>query len=154
MNKNDWIYLAGFIDGEGNIGIDKYGKYRNSINYACKVAISNTNREVLEWIKSCCGGYISTLKRKLPHHKECYQLTLRHLCAYKMLKEVEPYLKIKRELAQIAIRVGQRCQIKYDHKRIKSLERRMADEADFHLIKSIIGCTRHNESLMPLIEEE
>lgn len=139
MNKNDWAYLAGFIDGEGNIGIDKYNKYGTSVNYAIKVAISNTNRKILEWIKDDYGGYISTLKRRLPHHRVCYQLVVRHLKAYNLLKDVTPYLKIKQELAHIAMRVGKRCQLKYDHNRSKTLERQRVDEADYQLAKSIIG---------------
>uniref|UniRef100_A0A6H1ZUB2 Putative homing endonuclease n=1 Tax=viral metagenome TaxID=1070528 RepID=A0A6H1ZUB2_9ZZZZ len=142
MDKNDWVYLAGFIDGEGNVGIDKYNKYGKSTNYAIKVAISNTNREILEWIQSHYGGHINTLKRKLPHHKECYQLTVRHLKAYRILKDIEPYLKIKQKLACIAIRVAERCQVKYNHKSSKPLERQIADEADYQLVKSLIGRSR------------
>ena len=139
MNKNDWAYLAGFIDGEGNIGIDKYNKYGTSVNYAIKVAISNTNRKILEWIKAYYGGYIATFKKKLPHHKECYQLVVRHFKAYKMLKDIEPYLKIKQRLAQVAIRVAVRCQVKYGHKKSKPIDRQQADEVDYQLAKSIIG---------------
>jgi len=139
MNKNDWTYLAGFIDGEGNIGIDKYSKYGKAINYAIKVAISNTNRPILNWIQDYYGGYISTLKRKRPNYKECYQLTVRHLRANRMLKDIEPYLKIKREIAQIAMRVEKRCQVKYDHRKSKPIERQLVDEADYQLVKSIIS---------------
>lgn len=57
----DWAYLAGFIDGDGSLGI-----YRSRSGApACKVQIANINLEVLLKIKEFLGsGSIQTLRSK------------------------------------------------------------------------------------------
>jgi len=143
MNKNDLAnaYLAGFIDGEGNIGIDKYNRYNKPYdNYGIKVAISNTNLVILERIKSQFGGYIFTLKQKKPSHQICFQLTVRHRKAYNLLGFVCHHLIIKKELAKVAMRMAKRIdEDRYDHKKPKSIARQVKETKDYELWKSLMN---------------
>ena len=142
MSKNNWAsYLAGFIDGEGNIGIDKYNKNdKPYLNYGIKVAISNTNLALLERIKSQFGGYISTLKQKKPNHQICFQFCVRHRKAYSLLGFVFPYLIIKKELAKVAMRMSKRInEDRYDHKKPKPISRQIKETKDYELWKSLMN---------------
>jgi hypothetical protein len=138
MNKNDLAYLAGFIDGEGSISVDRYTRTTKTINYGIKISITNSNLSVLEWVQGEYGGYIATFKKKKENHHTCYQLTLRYRKAYRLISEIKPFLKLKLEIAVVAMRMSERAQIKYDHKQPKTIERQSADSEDYSLIKTLI----------------
>ncbi len=53
--EKDLVYFAGFFDGEGSIGI--YKDNRND-SYSSAFFVTNTNIEVLKWIKNRFGGII------------------------------------------------------------------------------------------------
>ena len=70
-------YLAGFIDGEGHITISKF-KSRKTIELSPRVAVYNTNLEVLLWLQQFFEGATIIKKRsKDPKHKDEYRLELR-----------------------------------------------------------------------------
>lgn len=139
MNKNDLRYLAGFLDGEGSIGVERYNRYGITTNYGIKISVTNTNRSVLDWIQSHYGGYMVASKPKKLNHHVCFQLTLRHRKAYRLIKDVQPYLKLKVELANLAIKIAERCLVGYNHRQGKSPERERADQEDFETMKELIG---------------
>jgi len=104
MKCRDKAWLAGFIDGEGCIEIYSR-KYipSNSIYYIVRINISNTKKKAIEFIKksykkSCCS-YIQYPISK--NAKICYiaQFTCEHVI--KVLNDVYPYLKLKREQARL-----------------------------------------------------
>jgi hypothetical protein len=52
MDNHIYPYIAGLIDGEGTIGIRRYGsgdKF-NTIHYVPMVEIGNTNKEVIDFV--------------------------------------------------------------------------------------------------------
>lgn len=83
-------YIAGFLDGEGYIGIS---------NIHCpRVEFINTNRDILEFIKSVYGGDIRV--RKHPNHplwKDGYELDIQGVAKVKnILLSLYPYIKLKK----------------------------------------------------------
>lgn len=107
----EWIkgYTAGFLDGEGYIGI--LNSNLNSIQaktgrkyYGVHVQFIQKDLKVLEWLKKQWGGggiFISDH----PNRKggPVWRWCLHSKDAIRLLKEVYPYLIVKKEQAELAI---------------------------------------------------
>ncbi len=99
--QTDFAYIAGFLDGEGTIHV--------SNQLYLTVRIRNTDRLVLEWVKSIMGdGNLYTCYRSsyLPFHSLEFNCTK----AITVLKCLLPYLRIKRKQAQLAFEFQKRPQ--------------------------------------------
>lgn len=99
-------YIAGFMDGEGSILISETGKLNPTLQFP------NTHRAAIEWLqrKLTVGGLAITVRSKAtavnPHYKDLYQLHIGGaLNVYSILKAILPYLIIKKEKAERAIRI-------------------------------------------------
>jgi hypothetical protein len=113
MTETEKAYLAGFIDGEGSIGI--YPDYRSSRNYRLVLTVSNTNKDVIDWIANIVGEKhsrqvkVKTTKDcpswqgEKDRWKDCYSIWFGSGIAQSVLKEVFPYLIVKKQQATIAI---------------------------------------------------
>ena len=106
--KEDIIYLAGLFDGEGSVGIrrENPGEKRKSSTYDLEITITNTNKAVLLWaVDTFQVGYITV------HHKQddnshisaCWRWRVSCKKAAGLLKKLLPYLKIKKEVALLAL---------------------------------------------------
>lgn len=93
-------YAAGFFDGEGSVGIYRYGSGRTRP----KVSISNTDLAVLEEFKARYGGSISKSAKVERWHVQCYGWSMngRHQITA-MLKDLLPYLRTKRKQADLML---------------------------------------------------
>lgn len=87
-------YLAGLLDGEGNISSQE-GKWW--------VAITNSYRPVIDWLLTF-GGKDRAMKRYKPAHSPCWHWRIhaqQDVLAF--LEAVAPYMIIKRDLAECVI---------------------------------------------------
>ena len=89
-DKEDLIYLAGFLDGEGCFTI-----YREKISVTC----ANTYKPIIDWMKSSFGGTISTRKARKENHRVCYSWHLVANNARELLEKLVPYLREKKPQA-------------------------------------------------------
>jgi LAGLIDADG endonuclease len=94
----DKKWLAGFIDGEGCFNFTKCRK-----TIYPRLLIVNTNLGILLEIKLQYGGDISSRQNGPEHWKiwNCYRATYKTL--NKILDDVYPYLKLKKEVAKLCI---------------------------------------------------
>lgn len=98
-------YCAGFLDGEGSIGArchrDKLGRHKTHV----WVTITNTDLRPLEYIRNLYKGKIKT--KRLAHNgrKPCFILMLRTREAERIVKDVLPFLIVKRVKAEIFLRL-------------------------------------------------
>lgn len=96
-------YIAGFLDGEGNISLSmsKPKKRNGYIQLRPVVAFSNTNREVIDWLSSIFGNstiYLHGGKRGNEKNVWATRISnLRDILA--VLELLLPYLKIKKRQA-------------------------------------------------------
>jgi len=109
----EWIkgYTAGFLDGEGYIGI--LNSNLNSIRaktgrkyYGVHVQFVQKDIKVLEWLKKQWGGggiFPSSFNKNRKGENIYWRWCLHSKDAIKLLKEVYPYLRVKKEQAEIAI---------------------------------------------------
>ena len=100
-------YLAGFLDGEGNISANLKTVW---------LRFSNTNLKVLQWIHSKIKvGKIVPAKHKVnnPKHKLPYVLTVHGNEAKEVLREILACSIIKKKQAKLAISYPIGTQISY-----------------------------------------
>lgn len=89
-------YLAGIIDGEGSIGIErlKPTKNRKKDYYVCRLTVINTNEDIMQLLRRYLKGNYD--KRKLiPGRKPCFRW---HVFGNELqwaLAILEPYIVIK-----------------------------------------------------------
>lgn len=92
-SKYWWAWLAGFMDGEGYIGL-----YPNRSVYRARIGLSNTNREVLEVVQDKLGGHLGKGFLGKDNWKVRYNWELgnyKALCY--VLPRIEPFSLIKRD---------------------------------------------------------
>ncbi|MFH1726221.1 MAG: LAGLIDADG family homing endonuclease [Elusimicrobiota bacterium] len=108
MAETDKAYLAGLIDGEGTITLTRH--HRNQFPQP-RVSISNNSLELLEWVRERlgCGNIIRRSPRK-EHHGKSYvwQVQLAG-SALKVLREIRPYLVLKRRHADLLLEDYKAC---------------------------------------------
>lgn len=107
MLETEKAYIAGFLDGEGYIGISVHRrKDWKRPYYTTQINIYNTDIFVLQSMVENAGvGTIYLGHRKeRPHHKVIYVWRTTGIKAIELLKELLPYLRVKKEQAELAIR--------------------------------------------------
>lgn len=113
FKATDLAYIAGFIDGEGTIGI--YSNYaKDTVNpfYAERIMIVQVDPTPLLFIKNLFpNGGISKKNRPNPKHKTCYVLKYSHTKAYELVKAIYPYLQVKKERAAVLIEFRENIQL-------------------------------------------
>ena len=107
LTETEKAYLAGFIDGEGCIHICSSNNKRSPIPaYRLMVAISQADREYLErWrLKLGAGNVHKSGPGSIPGNKQVYNWQIYGREAEMLLRLVLPYLDIKREQAEVALK--------------------------------------------------
>ncbi len=105
MKDRNWSYLAGIIDGEGNIGLSKKNIKRETFSVGCEVCITNCNHDLMKWLVRNFGGqYYMRKARDVQKHADSYiwRVTGRKN-RETILLGILPYLIIKKNQAQIAL---------------------------------------------------
>ncbi len=120
--KERIAWAAGFLDGEGSITIQqKDGRY-----YWVKVTAAQKVMAPLEILKDLFGGSIHTEKTSGLH---AWQTSC--ALAGAMLAQVEPFMVVKRDQAQLALAFQSR----------RRASTREQDHEDFLLIRQLKRCT-------------
>lgn len=96
-------YIAGVLDSDGWFSI-KVGKGKKSPKFEIRIGVSNTNKKLPLFFKRTCGGTI-TEKKKKDGWKTEYCWELGNLKAYELIKNVEEYLIIKKDRADLCIKL-------------------------------------------------
>jgi hypothetical protein len=117
-------YLAGFIDGEGSIGLYSTNspKQRQSgwtPSFYSRICVGNTDAEIPKFLKEIYGGWLGLENREfngqkvLPIHR--YNATGK-ICDC-ILRDIVPYLKQKKDRALMVIKYYQnRKKLTWDEK--------------------------------------
>lgn len=104
MLETEKAYIAGIIDGEGSIMLQKINS--NEHPSPC-ISIASTTIELLNWIKDTVGkGAIKKKKNyDINKHRDCYSYILRRNDAINFLEDIYPYLLInsKKRRAQLIL---------------------------------------------------
>ena len=105
LTEEELAYIAGLVDGEGSFHLHKHKRNTGLITYDVSFYISNTKKELIDWLnKKIEGSRIQETKKNKEYLNRniCY---LFHLTKQKNLLEflpkIIPYLIIKRNQANI-----------------------------------------------------
>lgn len=109
-NRREMLaYVAGIIDGEGCIGINNThtaggGRGRRKYHhFLLRVEVASTSQELIKFLHKTFGGHFTTGKR--PNRKPYYRWGLSSRMAVAFLREVYPFLLIKKPQADIAFKL-------------------------------------------------
>ncbi len=92
--NEDIIYLAGIIDGEGCI----------RCNNSSRLHVTNTSKILIDWLYETFGGYVwSENKSYIPNAKPRFIWEVSANKLIPILRQVAPYLKIKKEQAYLVL---------------------------------------------------
>ena len=94
--------MAGLIDGEGCIEIlkRKRPECKRKIYYCARLRISNSNKDLIEWLKNSFGGWIE--KREIGgNYKDAYVWVITYSKIEPLLIKILPYLKVKKKQGEI-----------------------------------------------------
>ncbi len=105
--KTDYAYMAGLVDGEGCITIQKidspkYYTRRHSPQYQLKISIDMTSLDCLEKAQGVFGGKITSRDRDGTNYR-IYHWYLFSKNASNVCKKLLPYLREKKQQAICAI---------------------------------------------------
>lgn len=99
LSETDRAYIAGFIDGEGCITILKNKKGKYSSYYALTLTIAQADKLALEDLSAIIGGGKIYKSKSTDTHF----LTFAPNDSIFLLKEIRPYLRYKKDQADLAI---------------------------------------------------
>jgi len=92
-------YLAGFVDGEGYLGIARIRRRGRSPEYCLRICVYNTNLAILEEIRDTFGGNMSAIEQRRPFWKPSFALIWTNAAAAKIVATLAPFLTVKAEQA-------------------------------------------------------
>ncbi len=95
-------YIAALIDGEGTVRFEWYRASKNGKRYQrSRVSISNTNWELLEWVRETLGyGKVYLHRDSRPGNKKCWRYQVTARLARLLAAEVLPHLRLKAMIAR------------------------------------------------------
>ena len=106
LADNDAIYLAGLIDGEGNIDIaisHQKRKNKNYIYYRPRLRIRMSS-SILKDLWDVFGGYLYQFAPRRPQHQYNYLWVIADInLLYEIITKVRPYLRVKHKQAQLIL---------------------------------------------------
>lgn len=101
LTEVEAAYIAGIIDGEGSIAIRRDKGSGTSWYYPC-LAIVNTDKNLMSWLHSKLH-FSRTHLRKRGKSRQCYLGILSAYRVYSLLKQLLPFLIVKKERAEHTI---------------------------------------------------
>lgn len=105
ISEAELAWLAGFLDGEGYIGIRKRRLPTGNPRYTISLDVSHTKREAVEFLQATIGGSIQQYQRK-KGWKTTYKWRVRDKKAQEIIKQLLPYFKLKQEQAKLALELA------------------------------------------------
>jgi intein/homing endonuclease len=95
-SEPELAYLAGLIDGEGCIRIEKSGGRYRETPHTPTVCVTNANPTLIMWVYNKFGGHLYLKK-----NRTCWDIYWLGKKAVEILKEVYPYLIAKKEQTEL-----------------------------------------------------
>lgn len=104
LTEIDAAYLAGLVDGEGSIMINPRGD-----TVTARLTVTNTHRGVLHWLSEVTGlGKVQAHRPESARHRATWMWVVNGDGALSLLKQLEPFMRIKRQQAMLAIETQER----------------------------------------------
>lgn len=110
MTDTELAYLAGIIDGEGCffIGLYRTKATKMILNYHTYIKISNTEKELMDWIKEKAGSTNNQQERKTrisKKERDIFNCQFTGQTLDDLLPKIYPYLIVKRRQCEIMMKM-------------------------------------------------
>jgi len=115
IEDKDLAYIAGLFDGEVALGIHPIGR-----SYSLTLKYMKTNCDILKFLSSIFGGTVRRVKPQPFYRFEVWEWHLGAGYAYRALRKLYPFLRIKREAAAICIEFFERYWQPHSHKPVSN----------------------------------
>lgn len=104
--RDDIIYLAGLVDGDGCFFIDERISRdgRTTQSYTMNLGISCIEKSLIDWIHGVFGGYISHWKKK-PPRRDLYSVNFGGNRLTQITEILLPFLKLKKPHAENMLKI-------------------------------------------------
>lgn len=103
MNNIKWSYVAGLFDGEGTFTMSSL-KRKGLPDYVFgEIYITNTNQEIMSWLKDNFGGSIRVSRYGEKGWKDCYKWFLSQKGRRQFIEQIIPFLIIKKKQASLLL---------------------------------------------------
>ena len=102
MEKTDIAYLAGIIDADGCIGIQKYS---NCNVYRVILTVVQRDMPIIEYLYSIFGGSANIVKGSVANKRFYFRWVVTDKKAMEVLEQCKPYLKLKKAQAILATKL-------------------------------------------------
>lgn len=99
-SHDDWVYLAGLVDGEGSIIISTPPSSPRRM--FVKLAVGMTHEGVIRWIEQTFGGNVGLECKINPLRRKLWRWTVHSGQAVEILRRLQPLLKVKQTQAWLA----------------------------------------------------
>lgn len=110
ISAAEWGYIAGFIEGDGSIGIAR-SFYNKAFHFRVYVSAHNTERCILDWLDSLFGGGVDAYKcrankDRFAGRKQVYAWGMNVPQIREALPYLIPWLKgVKKQRAELALQL-------------------------------------------------
>ncbi len=103
MTRDQIVYLAGIMDGEGTFHIGHHNK--NSRSLTSRLYVVNTDVRLINWLHENFGGLIYTRTSiKNPHWKKKFEWVVNVSQIIPITEAILPFLIVKKEQAELMIK--------------------------------------------------
>jgi hypothetical protein len=103
----DLAYLAGFMDGEGTIGLRRIRRADRggAFSYEPYIEVANTDPVIPVWLHSLFGGYYRERATTLGGNSKpvIYRWATKSRAAVAVCERLVPYLRLKRPQAEVLL---------------------------------------------------
>ena len=106
MRETDLAYIAGLMDGEGYISVNKSKPKRKKgwVQLYPMIVFSSVDDVLVRWLGKTIKMGTTWIGRDKGNHRGYKSLTIRkQIDAMKFLKKIYPHLKLKRRQAELAM---------------------------------------------------
>lgn len=105
-DRENLIYLAGIIDGEGTVSITKYN---DTNSYSIRLNIPNTDKRLINWLQTNFKCAVYETRTGNVNNNRKWKDVSDWVCigknAYILLKQVRGFLLLKQEQTDLAIQL-------------------------------------------------
>jgi len=101
--KQQLIYLAGYIDGDGCFRANITTQKQGAIVYERSITITSVKEEPILFFENLVGGFVST-DHKEGNRRRIYVWTVKNKDALSTSREILPFLVMKQELCKFFIK--------------------------------------------------
>lgn len=116
LSKEQKAYIAGIVDGEGCIAIDKRTDrdYKHGYSFMATLRVGNTYKRLIDYLNKVTGlGSINFSKKEDIKYKDYWSWRLHTQQASQLIKVILPYLIVKKKQAKIILKFNQLKKINY-----------------------------------------